>query len=148
MTNKRHDKLFGGLGMGSDWKMVQEGFAKLNEENAMKGIVGDSYRGINPAPYYVPAMAKARESIDARGQADTLEIYDHIVDLKKKDLSIDQEKLSRYAYDKGSSDLEAALAHKADKETKVVLRRVFRGIYPIISRKIRLISKEKRLCAG
>lgn len=148
MTNKRHDELFGGLGMGSDWEMVREGFAKLNEENAMKGIVGDSYRGIDPAPYYVLAMAKARKSIDARGQADILEIYYHIVDLKKKDLSIDQEKLSRYAYDKGFSDLEAALAHKADKETKVVLRRVFRGIYPYYFPKDKAYLEREEIVRG
>jgi hypothetical protein len=116
--------------MGSDWETVQEGFAKLNEESVMKAVIGDSYKRIGSSPYYVLAMAKARESIDKGGKADILEIYDHIFDLKKKDIAVDQRKLSRYAYDEGFSDMEAALDHKTDEETKAVLRRVFRGMYP------------------
>lgn len=129
MTSKRNDELFGGLGMGSDWETVQEGFAKLNEEAVKKEIFGADYEGSGSSPYYILAMAKARESLQKGEDVDILVVYDYIFALKKKSIEIDEVSLARYAKKK-KIPLETAADHMADKDTKAILRRVFRGLYP------------------
>lgn len=129
MTNKRNNELFGGLGMGSDWETVQEGFAKLNEEAVGKEVFGADYEGSGASPYYILAMAKARESLQKGEDVDILAVYDYIFALKKKSIEIDEVSLARYAK-KNKIPLEVAADHMADKDTKTVLRRVFRGLYP------------------
>ncbi|MFA6897361.1 MAG: tyrosine/phenylalanine carboxypeptidase domain-containing protein [Patescibacteria group bacterium] len=129
MTNKRNDELFGGLGMGSEWETVQEGFAKLNEEAVKKEVFGADYEGSGTSPYYILAMSKARESLQKGEDVDILAVYDYIFNLKKKSIEIDEVSLIRYAKKK-KIPLETAADHMADKDTKAILRRVFRGLYP------------------
>jgi len=102
-----------GLSFGKDWETAQEGFAVRNEAKIKKEILGKSYSDfeIQAAPYYILAMEKIKEG------ANIGEVYDYIFSLRKDEFLAE-------GYNKKESE------EKASKKTKIIVRRVIRGMYP------------------
>lgn len=123
LANKRNNEFFGGLGIGGGWETAQEGFAILNEVLVMQEVLKKEDPSAGAPPYYILAMAKVRESMQAGQKPDLLSVYDYIYDLEKREIILDKN-----MPDDISTDEE--VARNAHKETKNVVRRVFRGTYP------------------
>ncbi|MCK5085418.1 DUF1704 domain-containing protein, partial [Candidatus Parcubacteria bacterium] len=103
-----------GLSFGRDWETAQEGFAVRGETKIKKVILGDSMLDFEYnvfSAYFILAMEKIKKG------ADFGEVYDYIFDLKKEEFLVEE-------------DDEGKVEEKASRETKMVLRRVIRGMYP------------------
>ena len=113
-NNYNHKLGLEGLSFGKDWETAQEGFTVRSEAEIKKVMFGDSvvdFKYDVDRAYFILAMEKIKKG------ADIGEVYDHIFGLKKEEFLAeggDEEKNEE----------------KASEETKMILRRVTRGLYP------------------
>ena len=112
-NNYNHRLGLEGLSFGKDWETAQEGFAVRSESEIKKVMFGDSvvdFKYDVDRAYFILAMEKIKKG------AGIGEVYDYIFSLKEEEFLA-----------KGD---EEENEEKASKETKMILRRVTRGMYP------------------
>ena len=104
---------FYNLNFGRSSEALHEGFAIRNEIEIKKKILGNLYNDfeIKSKPYTILAMKKIKDGSEIG------EVYDYIFNLRKKEYLAE-------GYSKTESE------KKSSKNTKGVLRRVYRGFYP------------------
>lgn len=127
-TNTNNQEVgLGGVIFGRDYELYQEGIARITENDMMNDIFG--VKKESPNPYYVLAMNRIRKGDSYH------KVFDFIYDLKVKE------------YHSRSMD-EEVVAKLSQKETLLILRRVFRGFRESLSSGGSYFPKDKMYLEG